>query len=267
MARTNDPQLAPNWPDPGHGTAQEAHLHSQALQFPDLTMNSSFFKKKIRVIHSQWGELPHSSDSKWEILHCHVGGVHQIYAQRTYSHTPSERGLKLAIPGVPHPSCCAPKPQGPCSGRHGGRWNLSDGTSWWLGIQVLSIILFHKPIPLRFPQVVGFPIYIKDADPEGCWLDQLKVQNHGQGWGYMVSIGASHPLFFGLQMTDASGWNKKIPPTLSSDPRGCPIILQSMFTQWRLNVPFFCRGGWSHHLLTSIEWHRRNIGLIWFRYV
>lgn len=143
-------QFAPNWPDPGHGTAQEAHLHSQALQFPDLTMNSSFFFL-IRVIQSEWGESSHSSDSKWEILHCHVWGVHQIYAQRTYSHTPSERGLRLAIPGVPHPSCGAPKPQGPCSGRHGGRWNLSVGTSWWLGIQVPSIIIFHKPIPLRFP--------------------------------------------------------------------------------------------------------------------
>ena len=67
---------------------------------------------------------------------------------------------------------------------------------------------FPQAHPLEVPRGwFGFH-YIKDADPEGCWLDQLKVQNHGQDWGYMASIGASNPLFFGLRASvtfDAGG--------------------------------------------------------------
>ena len=163
---------------------------------------------------SQWGRiLPFHSFHGWFSIATFGGWNPNLCAGNLFPHAKITIGDSEGPTVVRRPNRCAPKPQGPCSGRHGGFWNRSDGTSLWLGIQVLSIIIFHKPIPLRFLRVVGLPLN-QDAYPEGCWLDQFKVQNHFQDWGYTV-FNWSHPWFVGLRASQRIlDWVPVFYPTL-----------------------------------------------------
>lgn len=104
-------QFAPNWPDPGHGTAQEAHLHSQALQFPDLTMNSSFFffnpgdsewmGRIIPFIRFKMGDPPLPR----------LGGTPNLCAENLFPH-PLWEGTKVGYSGGPTSKLLCPKATG-----------------------------------------------------------------------------------------------------------------------------------------------------------